>query len=183
MTKNVEWGAVAYLAHSKYGLNGQEEIYINNNNGYKTGISGTTATASSSSDSSNTYNTTVGINASTTKNVYGIYDMSGGAYEYVAACLTGYTNQLNSTADTKYIDVYSSYAISKYGDAVYETSNSSSGSNSWFSDYSDFVSGSRPVFVRDGDYTNVSNAGLFSFSYGGGIVYSECGFRPVCVVE
>ena len=36
MTKNVEWGAVAYLAHSKYGLNG-EEIGINTNSNYLTG--------------------------------------------------------------------------------------------------------------------------------------------------
>ena len=35
MTKNVEWGAVAYLAHSKYGLNG-DEIRINTNSSYKT---------------------------------------------------------------------------------------------------------------------------------------------------
>ena len=37
MTKNVEWGAVAYLAHSKYGLNG-DEIGINTNSSYTTGI-------------------------------------------------------------------------------------------------------------------------------------------------
>ena len=46
MTKNVEWGAVAYLAHSKYGLNG-EEICINTNSSYKTGygIGDTTSTS------------------------------------------------------------------------------------------------------------------------------------------
>ena len=38
MMKNTEWGAVAYLSHSGYGLNSQ--IYKNNSNGYFTGRSG-----------------------------------------------------------------------------------------------------------------------------------------------
>lgn len=70
MTKNVEWGAVTYLAHSKYGLNG-EGICINTNSSFKTGIG---------NDGSSSYNTDVGKNSSITKNVYGIYDMSGGAW-------------------------------------------------------------------------------------------------------
>lgn len=57
MTKNVEWGAVAYLTHSKYGLNG-EEIGINTNSNYLTG---------SGNDGSSAYNTNVGKNSSTTK--------------------------------------------------------------------------------------------------------------------
>ena len=133
MTKNVEWGAVAYLAHSKYGLNG-DEIGINTNSRYKTGIGNNGGSA---------YNTDVGKNSSTTKNVYGIYDMSGGAYEYVAACYTGYTNELTANTDTayinKYIDVYESYNSPRFGDAVLETSSRSSGSTSWFSDSSGFV--------------------------------------------
>ena len=34
-------------------------------------------------DTNGVYNTSLGKDASTTKNIYGIYDMSGGAYEYV----------------------------------------------------------------------------------------------------
>ena len=177
MTKNVEWGAVAYLAHSKYGLNGKE-IEINKNGSYKTGIG---------NDGSSTYNTDVGKNSSTTKNVYGIYDMSGGAYEDVAACYTGYTNKLTANTDTayinKYIDVYDSYSSSKFGDAVFETSSSSSSSTSWFSDFSYFVNASYPVFLRGGYYNNGSNAGLFSFNYNNGSSNSINGFRPVCVVK
>ncbi len=37
MMKNTEWGAVAYLSHSKYGIN--TEININNNSSFKTGYS------------------------------------------------------------------------------------------------------------------------------------------------
>ena len=177
MTKNVEWGAVAYLAHSKYGLNGKE-IEINKNGSYKTGIG---------NDGSSTYNTDVGKNSSTTKNVYGIYDMSGGAYEDVAACYTGYTNKLTANTDTayinKYIDVYDSYSSSKFGDAVFETSSSSSGSNSWFSDYSNFVNSTYPVFRRGGYCNSGSGAGLFGFSSLDGSGYYNNGFRPVCVVR
>ena len=177
MTKNVEWGAVAYLAHSKYGLNG-DEIGINTNSRYKTGIGNNGGSA---------YNTDVGKNSSTTKNVYGIYDMSGVAYEYVAACYTGYTNELTANTDTayinKYIDVYESYNSPRFGDAVLETSSRSSGSTSWFSDYSCFVRSSNPVFGRGGGYGSGSSAGLFRFDYiNGGSSYAG-GFRPVCVVK
>ena len=184
MTKNVEWGAVAYLAHSKYGLNGQE-IAINTNSSYITGIGSgsTTSTASVT----NQYNTPTGITASTTKNVYGIYDMSGGASEYVAGCYTNNTNYLTDNTDTsyqnKYIDVYSRYDNSKYGDAVYETSSSSPSSNSWFSDWSGFVDSGYPVFERGGWYYYGSDAGLFFFSSYVGGAYDNYGFRPVCVVK
>ena len=177
MTKNVEWGAVAYLAHSKYGLNG-DEIGINTNSRYKTGIGNNGGSA---------YNTDVGKNSSTTKNVYGIYDMSGGAYEYVAACYTGYTNELTANTDTayinKYIDVYESYNSPRFGDAVLETSSRSSGSTSWFSDSSNFVASISPVFLRGGYCDGGSLAGLFHFGdYNGGSSGSY-GFRPVCVVK
>ena len=177
MTKNVEWGAVAYLAHSKYGLNG-DEIGINTNSRYKTGIGNNGGSA---------YNTDVGKNSSTTKNVYGIYDMSGGAYEYVAACYTGYTNELTANTDTayinKYIDVYESYNSPRFGDAVLETSSRSSGSTSWFSDSSGFVYSSDPVFVRGGGYNDGSVAGLFYFYNNNGGSFDNYGFRPVCVVK
>ena len=177
MTKNVEWGAVAYLAHSKYGLNG-DEIGINTNSRYKTGIGNNGGSA---------YNTDVGKNSSTTKNVYGIYDMSGGAYEYVAACYTGYTNELTANTDTayinKYIDVYESYNSPRFGDAVLETSSRSSGSTSWFSDSSYFVDSNYPVFVRGGYYNGGSNAGLFYFNNVNGNSGVDFGFRPVCVVK
>ena len=177
MTKNVEWGAVAYLAHSKYGLNG-DEIGINTNSRYKTGIGNNGGSA---------YNTDVGKNSSTTKNVYGIYDMSGGAYEYVAACYTGYTNELTANTDTayinKYIDVYESYNSPRFGDAVLETSSRSSGSTSWFSDSSNFVNSDNPVFERGGFYNIGSNAGLFLFNNYSGNSNVNNGFRPVCVVK
>ena len=178
MTKNVEWGAVAYLAHSKFGLNGVE-IGINTNSSYKTGIG---------NDGSSVYNTEVGEKSSTTKNVYGVYDMSGGAWEYVAACYktenaTNLTDNKDTAYINKYIDVYESYNSPRFGDAVLETSSSSSGSTSWFSDYSRFVNSDYPVFVRGGYFINGSDAGLFNFSGSDGNARSGGGFRPVCVVK
>ena len=83
MMKNSEWGAVAYLTHSRYGRNGKE-IDINDSSDYITGNGGGSTSASSSSETTNAYNTVQGVKASTTGNVYGIYDMSGGAMEHVA---------------------------------------------------------------------------------------------------
>ena len=175
MTKNIEWGAVAYLAHSKYGLNG-EEIGINTNSSYKTGMG---------NDGSSAYNTDVGKNSSTTKNVYGVYDMSGGTWEYVAACDTEYTNKLTENINyiSKYIDVYDSYSSSKFGDAIFETSSSSLDLNSWFSDYSLFVNSSSPVFKRGGGSNDGSGAGLFGFGISSGDAFNYYSFRPVCVVK
>ncbi|MGM9879185.1 MAG: hypothetical protein ACI31R_04090 [Bacilli bacterium] len=110
MMKNMEWGAVAYLSHSKYGIN--SEVYINNSSSYYTGRSGgnvggqtpinETYTAQTSTTQYNDYgfytydgyllnygtntkSTTKDMSkvASTTGNIYGIYDMSGGTIEYV----------------------------------------------------------------------------------------------------
>ena len=104
MMKNSEWGAIAYLAQSKYGLNGTN-IYINNVNlnnstGAQsvyavTGCTGATEDASSVATTITELNkrTTLGVyvwtqksgtKASTTGTIYGIYDMSGGTWERTA---------------------------------------------------------------------------------------------------
>ncbi|MDO4369636.1 MAG: hypothetical protein Q4C29_03780, partial [bacterium] len=103
MMKNMEWGAVAYLGHSKYGrcIDGAcEEITINNCNTYTTGIGADTVNASSSSTTcttdANKYNGEKGVLASTTGNVYGIYDMSGGAEEYMMGDMISSTGVMMS---------------------------------------------------------------------------------------
>ncbi len=115
LMKNSEWGAVAYLSQSKYGLNGTD-ITVNNvslnsggakrtNTTGKSGVDSVYAvtgctTASTSAGESvktmeningttgNTANNGVytwdqlnGCMASSTGNIYGIYDLSGGNYE------------------------------------------------------------------------------------------------------
>mgnify|MGYP002447125586 FL=1 len=183
MMKNDEWGAVAYLSKSKYGKNA--EVTINSNSSYYTG-----------GGSGNAYVSNIG--QSTTGTVHGVYDMSGGAWEYVAAyvnngnsSLTSYGSSLvNGDAKTK--NVYSKASTdnatnnynansSKYGDAVYETSTSGSGSTSWYGDYSDFPNAGGPFFQRGGHYTGGTDEGVFFFyNYYGG-TSSYLSFRPVLV--
>ena len=204
LTKNDEWGAVAYLSKSSYGKE-TEEVWINPNSNYITGQAGTGASVSSTT-STNAYNTENGPNASTTGNVYGVYDMSGGAWEYTAAYvknsnITSYGGNLvaEGTA-SKYRDVYSvgssdsmanNYAVSTpanghYGDAVYETCAETIDTNtyasSWYSDYSSFPSSSYPFFERGGGYSSTTGAGVFFFGGNVGGDNSSLGFRVVVPV-
>ena len=198
MMKNDEWGAVAYLSKSKYGKQ-NEEVWINNSSSYITGSAGNSASASGNTGTTTDYTSTQGVKASTTGTVYGVYDMSGGAWEYVAAYvnngnsnLTNYGSSLvNGDAKTK--NVYSkgssdsrdnNYSANsgKYGDAVYETSaNGNSSSSSWYGDCSNFPYTSGPFFERGGNYNNGTGAGVFYFSNSNGISYGGDSFRPVLV--
>ena len=81
MMKNIEWGAVAYLKQSTYGL-GTTDIGINTNNSYLTGCGPQSAGSEGYGNICNAYNTALGMSASTTGNITGVYDMSGGANEY-----------------------------------------------------------------------------------------------------
>ena len=92
MMKNTEWGAVAYLQHSIYGS--ATSVRINNNSSYITGYAanneptcGWTETNEECNRQCNdgSCNTAYpnSVLASTTGNISGIFDMSGGAYEYV----------------------------------------------------------------------------------------------------
>lgn len=137
MMKNMEWGAVSYLYLSKYGKYGNNlytDIYKNlyGNRSYKTGYSDVTSISernnskfyvppvpmmSTSISYSNTTLTTdkgySGAGASTTGNVYGIYDLYGGASEYVMGNSVSSSGEFNvSSAGTlnpiaKYYDKYS----------------------------------------------------------------------------
>ena len=90
MMKNNEWGAVAYLTQSIYGRcissTNCTEVGINNNSSYITGYGA--PDGSNSSATNGTYETDLGKNASTTGNIYGVYDMSGGSFEYVMGVYT-----------------------------------------------------------------------------------------------
>ena len=111
MVKNTEWGAVAYLSKSIYGKN-TEEVYINNSYDYITGNAGNTPDAAYAAGITNAYNTTGGVKASTTGNVYGVYDMSGADWEIVTAYVNnGHGNLATNgssliNAASKYKNVY-----------------------------------------------------------------------------
>ena len=212
MLKNSEWGAVAYLSHSKYGAN--REVYINNSSGLYTGRSGgnvpgstpingtyTNQTSPTQYNSygfytwdgyllnynTNTRSSTRNLNkvASTTGNIYGVYDMSGGAYEYVMGNFANTIGHSGFTTlpDSKYYDVYSSNIFTGTsttninfctlatcgGHALNETAG-------WYSDSSRFVYSSSAWFRRGG-YYNGSASGIFYFYYNSGTNVTSFSFR------
>lgn len=191
MMKNMEWGAVAYLSHSKYGTctNGVcKEITYNSNSSYYTG----------GTNSSTAYAATY-FAQSTTLNRYGIYDTSGGAWEYVmgnmtTSATTATSNYFyNSSAgfsaapEDKYIDYYTNsssevtHARGKIGDATKETLNTFGSNNGgWYGDYAYFPNSSYAWFVRGGQYANGATlTGVFAFDRNTGEAYTSDSFRVV----
>ena len=65
------------------------EIRINNNSQYKTGYAATTENGDRSTTEVAMWNTPTGYLASTTGNITGVYDMSGGVSEYVMGVVKG----------------------------------------------------------------------------------------------
>ena len=186
MMKNDEWGAVAYLSKSKYGKQ-NEEVTINDNSSYYAG-----------GGSGDAYVNNVG--QSTTENVYGVYDMSGGSWEYIAAYvnnghsnLTTYGSSLIN-GDSKTKNVYTKASednntnnynqnSGKYGDAVYETSaKGNTIDDSWYGDYSNFPYTDVPFFSRGGSYDYGTLTGMFAFFYYYGSNYNNTSFRPVLII-
>ncbi|MCX4364843.1 MAG: hypothetical protein OSJ70_03625 [Bacilli bacterium] len=201
MIKNTEWGAVSYLSHSQYGIN--TEININNNGDYKTGYSSVEGDTKKTDNGSNAtvtqlYNTEVGYKASTTGNITGIYDMSGGSFEYVAAYIEG-AHDANGLE--KYYDIYpentenTSYGNRILGDATGEMGpfrkykdtftgndpNTWIRHNSWYADYSTFIQKSHTWFVRGGLFSDGSVGGAFAFTYYNGEGYGHITTRAVLV--
>ncbi len=205
MMKNTEWGACAYLSRSVYGKNG--EVWNNpyyNNTTYYSPITGLCSNETEGKDKGMTditktckYNEEGGENASTTGNVYGVYDMAGGAWEYVAGILSSYKSKSSiydfTNSDTypnKYFDWYAGNSsdrntnynanTNKYGDAVYENSSSGgSDTGSWDSSHSHFPFSSYPVFLRGGRASYGGNAGVVAFNSGTGGSGTSLSFRPV----
>lgn len=202
MMKNTDWGACAYLSRSIYGKNSEvwNNPYYNNTANFSP-ITGLCSNETDGKDKGITditktckYNEVGGGNASTTGNVYGIYDMAGGAWECVAGylseitALTNYTTLAN--AELKYKDIYIGTSsdrnilynanAGKYGDAIYETSSSGdSFSDSWDSSHSLFPNTEQPMVGRGGRASIASTAGLFAFGQLTGEAITDGSFRPV----
>ena len=195
MMKNDEWGAVAYLSKSKYGKQ-NEEVWINNSSSYITGSAGNSASARPDVGTTTDYTSIQGVKASTTGTVYGVYDMSGGAYEYVAAYVDNGNGNLRGSSlvngETKTKNMYSksssdsdfsNYSANsgKYGDVVYETSSSGRQNTSWYNEHSEFPYGVWPFFRRGGYNNDGKGAGEFYFLNSTGDWDSHASFRPVLV--
>ncbi len=199
MMKNTEWGAVTYLYHSKYGrcTSGTcEELTINNCNTYTTGIGADTVSASSSSTTcttnKNKYNGESGVKASTTGNVYGVYDMNGGSLEYTMGNMVDSSNQFYTSSASnwstttyplaKYYDSYTyntdrtTYTRGRLGDATVEIASTGTTGN-WYSDFAFFPDLSYSWFLRGGNCGNGANAGAFNFVYNYGNASNSNSFR------
>ena len=200
MSKNNEWGAVAYLTQSIHGRCTNSttctEVGINNNQNTITGYGA--PAGSNDSVTNGTYNTALGKEASTTKNIYGIYDMSGGSGECVMGVYadtsgnprSGYNSSYNSGftgmlsdgttytgitfPDSKYYNLYTSSSYT--GHALTETKN-------WYSDFANFVHSNNPWFLRGGAYNSNTIAGEFFFSIIGGNANNFNGLRLVITNE
>ena len=185
MMKNMEWGAVAYLTQSKYGkcTDGTcVEVSINSNSSYYTG-----------GGTSDAYKTNVA--QSTTKNVYGVYDMSGGSWEYVMGNMVNTSGAFYSSSagfttdnipDSKYYDSYSystsytTHGRGKLGDATKETlKRFGSDNGGWYSDYAILPSSTYSWFLRGGYYGTGANAGVFLFERYPGAVSPSVSSRGV----
>ncbi len=176
MMKNTEWGALGYLTNSKYGR-GNTEVWINNSSTYITGCAGSSVSASEYSGCQNAYNTGLGYHASTTDNISGIYDTSGGAWEYV---MGNHDNKEVSSGinpsilPDKYIDRYIGTDLNSkiLGDTISE-------SIDWNEDFSDFNSSSGPWLRRGGSYSNNYKSGTFAVHHNNGDPLSGNTFRIV----
>ena len=221
MMKNMEWGAVAYLSSSIYGRYNNSttcitsgcETWINNVNtgtGTTTGVqwgpsitgcsgsSVSAAVANSMSSCANGYDwSTLGVNASTNGNITGIYDMSGGAWEYVMGNMVDSTGNYYPSSsgltkpDVKYYDsyaysasTYTDHARGKLGDATKETLKTfGSETGGWYSDAAGLPSGTRSWFDRGGYCSHGTSAGVFYFGRDIGVSYTYGSFRSVITAQ
>lgn len=169
MIKNSEWGAVAYLSISKYGIYKDKFTY-------KTGNSNITLQTVASNPTLITGSG--GEKSSTTNNKSGIYDMAGGGTEYIMAAIRTGSNEnfqvyygggpsvwtsSNSAGRTymsnrRYYDIYitnnvtPNNKIGKLGDGTKETEN-------WFGAQirtMPLTGNNNPIFARGGGYTDES---------------------------
>ena len=168
------------------GGDGSLKVWINPN-GYDsfkkifTGYVGTPASAITTADTSPRYDSTTaptsvasynsasGPKASTTGTIYGVYDMAGGSWEYVAGCYSSDGSEFGTSINSKYYDVYGT------------DTNKTLAITGWNSDYSEVVSLSSPVFRRGGNYAMGVNSGIFNAQGQSGSYNTSDSFRPVWV--
>ncbi len=194
MIKNSEWAVVAYLSQSRYGKLGNEnfkgankEVYQNKSNSYITGCS-YGAPNGTSYGCQYTYDVDInGVGASTTGTIYGIYDMSGGAVEFVMGNyndLIGYSGFSNPlTIDSKYYNKYTSNDVGIACNGRECLSHSLSETVGWYNDYHSMVTEMAPWLIRGGGNSNSDDAGVFYFALNeGDASYGAFSFRLVMSV-
>lgn len=195
ITKNTEWGAIAYLANSKYGINGK--IRVNNTFGT------TLTTGCGAADDTKIDDVTEcefrygsGVSSypqSTTGNITGVFDMSGGRAEYVMANYKSMlkTSGLGSFPDSKYYNIIPSDPDVKLSDPYYCTLDTCGGmglfeTHGWYgANGEQLVSYAYPWQYRGGkksDSTN-SSVGIYSYFYTTGTWANYITYRSVLIVQ
>ena len=200
--KNNEWAVVSYLSQSRYGKLGNEnfsgankEVYQNKSNLYITGCSyGRPSNANTDYGCQYQYDNNIrtedgtvgkGVGASTTGTIYGVYDMSGGAWEYVMAnynniaASSGFSEPL--TLDSKYYNLYTNDNVSTACNGEECIGHGLSETSGWYSDYHNMVNETYPWLLRGGGCGNGSGAGVFYFNFANlaGGAYTNGSFRLV----
>ena len=201
LMKNSEWGAISYLAYSAYGRNGariKPNLATNQITGGGSTTNGATYAATSQDlfESRYGYKTSSGFTASTTNNIYGVYDMVGGNEEFVSSYVDNANSVINingsdlqntSTAhkaqvyqkgssDTSALNFEANSGV--YGDGIYEIAISSS--NLWGNCSMTYPQTGTPFFTRGGNYSlSSSTTGIFTVSGVSGANNANTGFRVV----
>ena len=191
MSKNNEWGAVAYLTHSIYGRCTSSttctEVYINNSSGMDTGRSGGNVGGSTPINGTYTDQT-----STTQYNAYGFYTYDDYLLNYntntkgnkvkgkgtgasTTGTIYGIYDMSGGTAEyvmgvysnTKGLSGFNSLPDEKYYNNYTESSytyHALTETNGWYSDAAYFASKSYPWFKRGGYYGESKGGGVFNFS-------------------
>ena len=171
MMKNSEWGIVAYLSQSKYGKLGNinfsgsnKEIYQNKSTQYITGCSyGSPGNSNTDYGCQYTYDVEInGTGASTTGNIYGIYDMSGSAWEIT---MGNYNDLIGESGfevmpESKYYDKYTTTDFSTACNGNECLSHNLSETLNWYEENKIMVNEAQPWTICGGHFS-LSYVGIF----------------------
>lgn len=186
---NMEWGALAYFSFSKYGKIGnvkyenmEKRLFINNSRGNEswnnlvTGCSSGTVNWGAQNGCQYLYDELInGTGASSTGNIYGIYDLVGGAWECVMGLVSSENPQNNiggyngtPPQESRYYTFYSNGSMDNatrghIGDATRETKASNNWNASWYGNLSYFAYSNSPWIKRGGSFRGGGYSGLFDY--------------------
>ncbi len=213
--KNSEWALASYLSQSKYGKLGNraysgenKEIYQNKSNGYITGCSyGSPSDSSSDYGCQYTYEKSpAGTGASTTGTIYGVYDMSGGSWEYVMGNYapegekysggnvtqhSSYTGLLgdgntytgHAWLDNKYYDFYGSDNLLTACNGKPCLTHALNETAGWYMSSAEMVLANYPWLYRGGSCSSGIKGSPFSFYQIHGGIYGVVSFRIVLTIN
>ena len=184
--KNDEWGAVAYLSQSKYGKLGNnnytganKEIYQNKSDKYITGCSSGKPGDSGELGCPYTYDVDIyGTGASTTGTIYGIYDMSGGAWEYVMANYNDILGKSGFTVmpESKYYNKYTGTSAANACNGGECLSHALLEVSGFYGDFSQIGNEQYPWTLRGGYFGSSTSAGVFSSAQSNGNGNNDSGY-------